>query len=184
MADEESTEEAQPKKKKGNLLIIIIIVFLFVLLLVIVGAIAFLMFSTADESKKEEAKVKEEEAKKVEEAKKKENKESKRSTDYAHIGVMFPLEPFTINLLSESGGRYVKCNIELEQNVPTLTPELTSKVAMLRDIIISTLSTKTFEEISTNKGKERLKDELVGKINEILSDGFIKNLYFTNFIVS
>ncbi|EAK6786823.1 flagellar basal body protein FliL, partial [Campylobacter coli] len=27
-------------------------------------------------------------------------------------------------------------------------------------------------------------DELVGKINEILTDGFIKNVYFTDFVVS
>ncbi|EAJ0802761.1 flagellar basal body protein FliL [Campylobacter jejuni] len=58
------------------------------------------------------------------------------------------------------------------------------KVPVIRDIIIRTLTAKTFEEVSTQKGKERLKDELVGKINEILTDGFIKNVYFTDFVVS
>lgn len=181
MADEEGVEEGQPKKKKGNILIVIIIVFLFVLLLVIVGAIAFLMFSSGDETKKEE---KQKEEKKIDKEKKQVMKDLKRGTDYSHIGPMFPLEPFTLNLLSDSGSRYVKCTIELEQDGPELQPELTKKVPIIRDIIIRTLSAKTFEEISTAKGKEMLKDELVGKINEILTDGVIKNVFFTNFVVS
>lgn len=182
MAEEEGTEEGQGKKKKGNMLIVIIIVFLFVLLLVIVGAIAFLMFSSNDEAKKEE-KVKQEE-KKLAHEKKQVLKDMKRGTDYSHIGPMFPLEPFTLNLLSDSGNRYVKCTIELEQDGPELGPELTKKVPIIRDIIIRTISAKTFEEIATTKGKEMLKDELVGKINEILTDGAIKNIYFTSFVVS
>lgn len=181
MADEENIEEGQAKKKKGNMLIIIIIVFLFVLLLVIVGAIAFLMFSSGDESKKEE---KQKEEKKIVQERKQVLQNIKRGTDYAHIGPMFPLEPFTLNLLSDSGNRFVKCTMELEQDGPELQPELTKKVPIIRDIIIRTLSAKTYEEISTAKGKEMLKDELVGKINEILTDGVIKNIYFTNFVVS
>jgi len=33
------------------------------------------------------------------------------------------------------------------------------------------------------KGKSRLKDELVNKINDVLADGQIKNIFFTDFVV-
>ena len=55
--------------------------------------------------------------------------------------------------------------------------------SLVRDIIVSTLSSKTYEEVSTQKGKNRLKDEIVDRLNEVLADGHIKNIYFTDFVV-
>ncbi|EAJ5680861.1 flagellar basal body-associated protein FliL [Campylobacter lari] len=182
MADDMMDEQGESKKKGGNTLVIIIVVFLFVFLLVIVGAIAYLMFSGGSEENP--APQAEESAQVAQAPTKKTNAVAARGSDYANIGVMYPLAPFTLNLLSDGGSRYVKCTIQLEQNVETLTPELDKKVAIIRDIIIRTLTSKTFEEVSTTKGKERLKDELTGKINEVLTDGFIKNIYFTDFVVS
>lgn len=174
-------EQAQTKKKGGNTLVIIIVVFLFVFLLIIIGAIAYLMFSGSPE---ENPTPQTENQTQTMQTPKKTNSVAARGSDYTNIGVMYPLAPFTLNLLSDGGARYVKCTIQLEQNVETLTPELDKKSAIIRDIIIRTLTSKTFEEVSTTKGKERLKDELTGKINEVLTDGFIKNIYFTDFVVS
>ncbi|WP_291951640.1 flagellar basal body-associated protein FliL [Campylobacter sp.] len=179
MADETMDEQAQSKKKGGNTLVIIIVVFLFIFLLIIIGAIAYLMFSgNPEENPSPQTETQ------AAQPPKKTNAVAARGSDYTNIGVMYPLAPFTLNLLSDGGDRYVKCTIQLEQNVETLTPELDKKTAIIRDIIIRTLTSKTFEEVSTTKGKERLKDELTGKINEVLTDGFIKNIYFTDFVVS
>ncbi|ENP7072228.1 flagellar basal body-associated protein FliL [Campylobacter coli] len=174
---DEELENEETKKKKGGSLVIIIVILLFVLLLSIMGVIAWLISSSSSD----ESEVKKEEAKAD---KPKVSAPAQRGSDFANIGPMYPLDPFTLNLLSDSGSRYVKCTIELEQNSELLKPELDKKVPVIRDIIIRTLTAKTFEEVSTQKGKERLKDELVGKINEILTDGFIKNVYFTDFVVS
>lgn len=177
---DEELENEEGKKKKGGMLVIIIVVLLFVLLLSIMGVIAWLISSSSSD----ETKIKEAPKEEVKTDKTKNSIPTQRGSDYANIGPMYPLDPFTLNLLSDSGSRYVKCTIELEQNSELLKPELDKKVPVIRDIIIRTLTSKTFEEISTQKGKERLKDELVGKINEILTDGFIKNVYFTDFVVS
>lgn len=182
---EEDIENGEGKKKKGGSLVIIIVVLLFVLLLSIMGVIAFLISSSShDESAAKPAPEEENKEKDAKAKKEANNAPKQRGSDFANIGIMYPLAPFTLNLLSDSGSRYVKCTIELEQNGELLKPELDKKVAIIRDIIIRTLTAKTFEEISTAKGKERLKDELVGRINEVLTDGFIKNIYFTDFVVS
>ncbi|ARE79823.1 flagellar basal body-associated protein FliL [Campylobacter helveticus] len=177
---EEEVENTEEKKKKSSSLVIIIVVVLFVLLLTIMGFIAYLLTSTSND----EGAVTEAPKEEVKSNTKTAQAPTQRGSDYANIGPMYPLEPFTLNLLSDSGTRYVKCTIEIEQNSELLKTELDKKVAIIRDVIIRTLTAKTFEEISTTKGKERLKDELVGKINEILTDGFIKNVYFTDFVVS
>lgn len=179
MAEEMENEEGGKKKKGGALLIVIVIV-LFVLLIVVLGGLAWLLTSSShDESEAKEVS-KEEQDKQVSKPK----APTHRDSDFANMGPMYPLGPFTLNLLSDTGQRYVKCTIELEQNTDLLKAELDKKVAVIRDIVIRTLTSKTFEEVSTAKGKERLKDELVGKINEVLTDGFIKNVYFTDFVVS
>jgi len=53
----------------------------------------------------------------------------------------------------------------------------------LRDIVIGIMSSKTVEEISTTRGKDKLKGELMTGLNEVLVDGYIKNLFFTDFVI-
>lgn len=171
---EEEVEGKKKKSKSGNLVVIILIV-LIVLLIGIFGLVAYLAFFSSDESVEESAEIATEKVA---------DKKAKGKESFGEIGVMFPLDPFTANLLSDGGERYIKCSMQLEQNIETLTPELESKKAIIRDIILRILSSKTYEEISTVKGKERLKDEIANKINEILNDGFIKNIFFTDFIIS
>ncbi|KAA6225169.1 MULTISPECIES: flagellar basal body-associated protein FliL [unclassified Campylobacter] len=177
--EEEVVEGGEAKKKKSGSFVIIIVILLFVLLIGFMGVIAWLITSTSSDENVTEAPQETSKNKNI--AKK---QSGSRGSDYSNIGPMYPLDPFTLNLLSDSGTRYVKCTIQLEQNTELLQPELEKKVVVIRDIIIRTLTSKTYEEVGTAKGKERLKDELVGKINEILTDGFVKNVFFADFVIS
>lgn len=96
---------------------------------------------------------------------------------------MYPLDIFTVNLLSESGRRYLKVEMNLELEGEELSPELEQKKPVFRDIIIRILSSKSLEEISTSKGKEKLKEQIVSELNTRLKDGKVKNVYFTDFVV-
>lgn len=96
---------------------------------------------------------------------------------------MYPLDLFTVNLLSESGRRYLKVELNLEIEGEELAHELDTKKPLLRDIIISILSSKSLEEISTVKGKDTLKEQIVSEINTRIKDGKIKNVYFVDFVV-
>ena len=183
MAEEEK-DEKPAKKKSGGSLVLVIVVFLFVLLLAVVGMIGFLMLQGPDDDPNAAAANNAAQTQQANRGKSTSNGAgTTRGSDYANIGPMYPLESFTLNLLSDGGARYVKCTMQLEQNTDLLQAELDKKTAIIRDVIIRTLTSKTFEEVSTTKGKERLKDELVGKINEVLTDGFVKNIYFTDFVV-
>lgn len=98
-------------------------------------------------------------------------------------GIMFPLDLFTVNLLSESGRRYLKVEMNLELEGEELAHELETKKPILRDVIIRILSGKSLEEVSTIKGKETLKEEILSDLNRRVKDGKIKNVYFTDFVV-
>ncbi len=182
MAEEEK-EEKSTKKKGGGSVVLVIVVILFVLLLAVVGMIGFLMMQGPEDDPNAANAGTQMQNQQANRGKNTNGAATTRGSDYANIGPMYPLESFTLNLLSDGGARYVKCTMQLEQNTDLLQAELDKKTAIIRDVIIRTLTSKTFEEVSTTKGKERLKDELVGKINEVLTDGFVKNIYFTDFVV-
>ncbi|MBR8462207.1 flagellar basal body-associated protein FliL [Campylobacter sp. faydin G-24] len=169
-------EESKSKKNGGKSVLIVIIIAILVLLLIVGGLVMFLL-SGEDEQMANTAP----QAQIQQSAPAKQH--GKRSSDFTNMGPIYPLDQFIVNLLSENGSRFLKTKIDMEQSSEQLTPELDKKKALLRDIIIRTLSSKTYEEVSTAKGKDRLKDEIVGKINEVLSDGYIKNIYFTDFVV-
>lgn len=176
MADEINETKS---KKGGNGLIIAIVAVIFVLLLVVGGLIVFLLSGDDENASMAAQQTQTQQSMPVQQNR----QPGKRSSDYMNMGPIYPLDQFIVNLLSENGSRFLKTKIDLEQNSESLMAELDKKKALLRDIIIRTLSSKTFEEVSTAKGKDKLKDEIVGSINEVLSDGYIKNIYFTDFVV-
>ncbi len=175
MAEEEK-EEGQEEKKGGakNKMLIIIIAAVLVLLLVIGGVVAFLMMggdeAPADQTPQQEAAAKT-------------KKPTKVKTDLLNIGPIYPLDQVIVNLLSQSGRRYLKTTLNLEISNEALQAEIDLKKAVIKDTVITVLSQKTIEEISTTKGKEKLKEELMERLNEFLVDGQVVNIFFTDFVI-
>nr|WP_321268505.1 flagellar basal body-associated protein FliL [uncultured Sulfurimonas sp.] len=181
MAEEEGTnEESAPKEKKsGNMLMIIIIV---VLILIIIGGavVAFLLMGNDDVAVSQPAPQVNE---------KSVSKSSRSSGDYSDsrklndIGILYPLDTFTVNLKSDSGRRYLKVTMSLELEGEELSLELDKKSPVLRDRVIRILTSKTLEEISSKKGKQKISDQIMDTLNAMISDGRIKGIYFTEFVV-
>ncbi|WP_121022606.1 flagellar basal body-associated protein FliL [Helicobacter vulpis] len=107
-----------------------------------------------------------------------------RSSDYLSLGPLYPLSgPFVVNLISQNGRRYLKTSISLELNDPKLLEEVKVKETAIKDTIIEILSSKSMEEITTLKGKNKLKEEIRSNLNSFLIDGFVKNVFFTDFVI-
>ncbi|NWF66421.1 MAG: flagellar basal body-associated protein FliL [Campylobacterales bacterium] len=184
MAEEkkDEKEEKEGGEKRGGNLVLIIIIVVLILLLVVGGVVTYLLLSSGDEAPKDgtatahhpQADEHHEEAPK---------KKADKKANLLTVGPMYPLPQFIVNLLSDSGRRYLKLTMELELANPEMLPEMDSKKPVIRDIIIKILSSKTIEEISTAKGKDKLKDEILSQLNQILSDGELKNLFFTDFVI-
>ena len=172
MAEEKENNHEEKEEKKsegGNKLLLIVIIVLLLLLLVIGGLVAYFLLSGNDEEQPQQPPQKIEKKHKVE--------------NMAEIGPIYPLDPFVVNLVSANANRYLKCKIDLELDSPELQQEIDKKLPAIRDLIIQILSSKSVEEIQTAKGKQKLKEEIKRKINEILTTGEIRNVYFTEFVI-
>jgi len=166
---EQTTEEGAEPKKKKNLILIIIIAAL-VVVLVIVGVVVMMLAGGDDEQSQNGSSGTTKE-------------KPMKNLDAMEVGPMFPLDTFTVNLLSDSGRRYLKVQMNLELDGEELAAELETKTAVIRDVVIRLLSSKTLEEISTIKGKDKLKEQVVNQLNLRLRDGNLRNVYFTEFVI-
>jgi flagellar FliL protein len=182
MAEAVENTEVQVERKGGSNVLLIVIASVLALLLIGGGAAAYFLLNEDEEVLNDANRAVQTQA--VAQNKSASSKKStSRATNYAEIGKMYPMEQFIVNLYSENGSRYLKTTLNFELAGEELAMELDTKKPLIRDIIIKSLSAKTYEEVSTMKGKENLKDEIVLNVNEVISDGQINNLFFTDFVI-
>lgn len=99
------------------------------------------------------------------------------------LGVMFPMDPFVVNLAGSEGKRFLKVTIFLELSTPEVHLEIKENIQKVTDSILILLSSKAFEDVYSVQGKFKLKDEITTRVNRFLVVGHIKEAYFTEFII-
>jgi len=184
MAEEEQTEESAPKEKKSGSNMLMIIIIAVLVLIIIVGAVVAVLLMNGDEEAID-ASAPQAQERTVSSTKSKHIQNASISDDRTlnDIGILYPLDTFTVNLKSDSGRRYLKVTMSLELSGEELSVELDAKTAVLRDRIIRILSSKTLEEISSKKGKKKVSEQIMNTLNAMITDGKIQGIYFTEFVI-
>jgi flagellar protein FliL len=115
-------------------------------------------------------------------------------------GVMVNSGTKIINLADPSGKRYLRVTIVLEfaptdptylkmtseqqaAYITSFSTEITPKLPLIDDGIITLISTKTFEDLYTADGKENLRTEILQRVSNRLPEYKIISIYFTEFVV-
>ena len=112
-----------------------------------------------------------------------EGKEEAPAEEDLLLGVMFPMDPFVVNLAGSEGKRFLKVTISLELSTPEVHLEIKENFQKVTDSILILLSSKAFEDVYSVQGKFKLKDEITTRVNRFLVVGHIKEAYFTEFII-
>ena len=161
MADEKEevkdAEEEKPTKKSKLKLIIMAVVVL------LIGAGGIYGYSKYSKGKKENAET--------------------RKTE--KVSIICPLNSFVVNLLDTQGvaKRYLKITMQLEIGKEEDRLLIENHNAQIRDIVLLLLSSQSLKEINTMEGKLELKQTLLARMNQILGDGVVRSIYFTEFVV-
>ena len=178
---------AAPKKKSKMMLIVVL------LLVVIAGAGGFFGWqhfksAKADTAGHAASKGHDDEKSDDEQKPKKGMKKKKNDPEKGHggEGATVNFEPFLVNLADKEASRYIKTSIRLlvanKEFAETIAKGETL-IPRMRDTILTLLSTKTAEEITSNDGKEKLKKEILEKVNEYLPEEGAEEVFFTDFVV-
>jgi flagellar FliL protein len=91
------------------------------------------------------------------------------------------LDSFVLNLAEQ--GRFLKVTMQFELHNAIDQQLVTDKIPQLRDAIITLVSSKSAEAVSSPEGKLQLKDELLLRANQSVGKDVFKNLYFTEFVM-
>ena len=175
----------QPPKKSKKLLIIILAV---VLLLVFAGGgAAYFLLKKSSHADEDEGEVAEETEKPAKKSKKKEKEAPP---------VFANLEPFTVNLVPETGDQYLQVILSVELENAEADGQIKALLPKIRNNITLLLSSKKASELLPKDGKEKLAEELKDEINSVIapsedapkgkhteSDGPVKSVLFTSFII-
>ncbi len=96
--------------------------------------------------------------------------------------IIYTMDPFTVNL-----DGYPKRIIQTEVNLVLLDKagfeHIIHMGSKARDTIVRILNSKSFSEIESVQGKLFLKDQIASQLNDIMVQGVIKDVYFSEFIV-
>jgi len=98
----------------------------------------------------------------------------------------FALEPFSINTSDIDEPHFVKLTISLgyEEGKVDLQTELNARRPQLRDIVIRIVGSKRYTELNTQDKRNAIKEEILNSINDVLIQGKIKNVVFTEFVLT
>ena len=118
-----------------------------------------------------------------EEGKEEGKKEEALAEEDLDLGVMFPMDPFIVNLAGSEGKRFLKVTIFLELSTPEVHEEIKGTIQKVTDSILVLLSSKAFEDVYSVQGKFKLKGEITTRVNRFLVVGHIKDAYFTEFVI-
>lgn len=99
------------------------------------------------------------------------------------IGEMFPLDTFVVNLADDKGKRYLRATMQLELAPEQTAETLEQRLPQIRDVVLTILPTKQFQEIRTIDGKTTLRTEIMNRLNELFNGESVVNIYFTEFVI-
>lgn len=160
-------EEKEEKKENKGSALKFLIIGLLVLLLAVVGLLAWQILSSSGGAPTDTVEI----------------DEADTATEEDIISQTYALETFVVNLNDPGGKRYLKTTIELEYTSEEVGTELAQRLPQLRDLILLQLSSKGLDDIQSVDGKIALRRELIQSVNQKLTSGKIRNLYFTQFVI-
>jgi len=179
-----AAEGAEAPKKSKKLLIITLAAVLVIVLAG--GGAAFMLMKKGDHAEDDE-----EAAEETVKSKKKDKKKD------AHAAPVFVnLDPFTVNLIPETGDQYLQVVLSLELDEAPSEPLLKAQMPKIRNNITLLLSAKKASELLPKEGKEHLAEGLKDEINSVIEppkknkkgelimpEGPVKSVLFTSFII-
>ncbi|MCM8812752.1 MAG: flagellar basal body-associated FliL family protein [Candidatus Omnitrophica bacterium] len=100
------------------------------------------------------------------------------------LGTLYTYDkPIVVNLAESNAERYLKVGLTLEVDKAEVPAELRSREPQILDLLINILSAKALADISSTAGRNMVRQEIIDKINAVLQNGRIRNIYFTDFVV-
>jgi flagellar protein FliL len=98
-------------------------------------------------------------------------------------GEFAQIEGMIINPADSGGKRYLLISVGLESHSPAALEELGAKEVVVRDTILKVLGVRTVNELADVALRNQIKDEIRHAVNDVLGEGKIDRMYFTQYVL-
>jgi flagellar protein FliL len=96
---------------------------------------------------------------------------------------IYTIDDILVNPAGTNGKRFLLTSIGLDLRSEDEKKLLQSREAIVKDLIISTISAKSLDQLSEVAYRDSLKEELMAKVREIIPGVNINNVYLTKYII-
>ena len=93
------------------------------------------------------------------------------------------LEPLVVNLNDPTSSRYLRIGISMEIGSETERDGVEKRMVPLRDQFIRHLSSKEPAQLMSQNDKDRLREELLTKAQDVVPRKAVREVYFTEFMM-
>lgn len=104
------------------------------------------------------------------------DKEHKEPSIDEVVEASVDIEEMTTNLASDD---FIRISFKIQTESTKAKEELEKRDFQVKNIIIQELSGKTSEELKGKEGKIKLQDDLKSKINTLMQEGKVEQVYIT-----
>lgn len=160
MAEPKKAKDNDKEKKKGSKTKILIIVLIFFVIVGASFAVYTLFFSKKTTSTSAKTSI----------------------TQNVISANTYSLDECLVNLTDAGGKNYLKVTVFVGYESSKVAAELETKKPIIRDVVINILRSKSSADFSSNKA-EKIKTQILNKINPLLTKGKIDNVYFDDILV-
>ena len=107
----------------------------------------------------------------------------KERDNKGEFGEVLLIEDIIVNPKGTDGRRFVNISVGFECESGDIISELEKRQILVRDYLISLISDLTISQIDSRAGKDSLRNKIKERVNELLPEEGVVNVYFDNFIM-
>jgi|Deesub1362B_J571_1020462.scaffolds.fasta_scaffold08497_3 flagellar FliL protein len=112
-----------------------------------------------------------------------ETKKKKSSKTEGDIGEIYLIEDVIVNPKGTKGRRFLNVSVALACESSDVIKELEKRDILVRDFLINLFTSRTIEQLDDVADKDSLRVTIMNRVNEMLPEGGILGVYFSNFIL-
>ncbi len=99
------------------------------------------------------------------------------------VGPVIPMDPFVVNLDEPGTSRYLKLTIQFELISQEAEVTITKSKQLIRDSILSHLSSLHHADTLGSTAKEKLRTAIMERIEKVVGPNQVRRMFFQEFVV-
>ncbi len=111
--------------------------------------------------------------------------ESKPKSDHgkASDAIVYSIKDIVVNPAGTAGSRFLSVSFGFELESPSLATEFEAREPIVRDVLITILSSKTLADLTDAKQKEVMRVQIKKRLSQVLNTEELAGVYYTDFVL-